>query len=213
MRITRIESTLLRVPTNPPRASPAEERAGRASHIVTLLVQIETDAGLHGLGTVGVQECDACRGVHPAAEEDLEEEAAAVAVRWRARCVQPSVQRGGPGLRELEDPLVGESLLGDLGRRDQPQFLEARELGVDLAAGNGPEVGYRHLGHLGQVVTGRGDEREESQDGVRGGRQAVGLGHVPNRTSPSRNSQARSILGGGEEAVTLGPREARRRQP
>jgi L-talarate/galactarate dehydratase len=50
MRITRIESHLLRVPTSPPRSSPAEERAGRSSHIIVLLVRLETDAGLRGLG-------------------------------------------------------------------------------------------------------------------------------------------------------------------
>jgi L-talarate/galactarate dehydratase len=50
MRITRVDCHLLRVPTSPPRSSPVEERAGRISHIVVLLVRLETDSGLSGLG-------------------------------------------------------------------------------------------------------------------------------------------------------------------
>src|SRR5947199_1401008 len=50
MRITRVDSRLLRVPTSPPRASPAEEKTGRISHIVVLLVRLDTDQGPQGLG-------------------------------------------------------------------------------------------------------------------------------------------------------------------
>src|SRR5688500_10028 len=70
MRITRVESTLLRVPTNPPRASPAEERAGRAGHIVTLLVQLETDAGHTGLGMAYALQGSG-RALHALAVDDL----------------------------------------------------------------------------------------------------------------------------------------------
>jgi L-alanine-DL-glutamate epimerase-like enolase superfamily enzyme len=50
MRITRVETQLLHVPLSRPRASPAEAAAGRLNHIVVLLVQLDTDAGLRGLG-------------------------------------------------------------------------------------------------------------------------------------------------------------------
>jgi L-alanine-DL-glutamate epimerase-like enolase superfamily enzyme len=50
MRITRFESQLLHVPLARPRSSPAEVAAGRLNHIVVLLVHLDTDAGLRGLG-------------------------------------------------------------------------------------------------------------------------------------------------------------------
>jgi L-alanine-DL-glutamate epimerase-like enolase superfamily enzyme len=50
MRITRIDTQLLHVPLSRPRASPAEAAAGRLNHIAVLLAEIETDAGLRGLG-------------------------------------------------------------------------------------------------------------------------------------------------------------------
>jgi L-talarate/galactarate dehydratase len=50
MRITSVESHLLHVPLPRPRASPIEAAAGRLNHIVVLLVQVHTDAGLTGLG-------------------------------------------------------------------------------------------------------------------------------------------------------------------
>jgi L-talarate/galactarate dehydratase len=50
MRIVRIDSKLLHVPLGRPRASPAEAAAGRQNHVVVLLVQVETDDGLRGLG-------------------------------------------------------------------------------------------------------------------------------------------------------------------
>lgn len=50
MRITNVESHLLHVPMSRPRASPTEAASGRLNHIVTLLVELETDAGLRGMG-------------------------------------------------------------------------------------------------------------------------------------------------------------------
>jgi L-talarate/galactarate dehydratase len=50
MRITAIESELLHVPLSRPRASPVEAAAGRLNTINVLLVHIETDAGLRGVG-------------------------------------------------------------------------------------------------------------------------------------------------------------------
>src|ERR1700733_13871850 len=50
MRITAIESELLHVPLSRPRASPAEAASGRLNTINVLLVHVETDAGLRGLG-------------------------------------------------------------------------------------------------------------------------------------------------------------------
>lgn len=50
MRITRVDCDLLNVPLARPRASPMEASAGRLNHIVTLLVQVYTDANRVGLG-------------------------------------------------------------------------------------------------------------------------------------------------------------------
>jgi L-talarate/galactarate dehydratase len=70
MHITRVESHLLRVPTMPPRASPAEEKAGRSSSIVVLLVQVETDAALTGLGFAYALQSSG-RALLAVAEDDL----------------------------------------------------------------------------------------------------------------------------------------------
>ncbi len=50
MRVTRAESQLLHLPLSRPRSSPTEAAAGRLNHVVVLLVHIETDTGLRGLG-------------------------------------------------------------------------------------------------------------------------------------------------------------------
>jgi L-alanine-DL-glutamate epimerase-like enolase superfamily enzyme len=50
MRISRVESQLLRVPLSRPRASPLEAAAGRLNHVVVLLVHVHTTSGLTGLG-------------------------------------------------------------------------------------------------------------------------------------------------------------------
>src|SRR5262249_54872366 len=70
MRITRVDSQLLRVPTSPPRSSPAEETAGRISHIIVLLVHLETDAGLRGLGFAYVLQGSG-RALRAIAEDDV----------------------------------------------------------------------------------------------------------------------------------------------
>ena len=50
MRIDRIDCQLLRIPLSRPRASLDEAAAGRLNTISVLLVHIEVDAGLRGLG-------------------------------------------------------------------------------------------------------------------------------------------------------------------
>src|SRR5205809_6395642 len=70
MRITRVDSQLLHVPTSPSRAAPAEEKAGRISHVVLLVVQLETDAGLTGLGVAYVLQGSG-RALHAIAVDDL----------------------------------------------------------------------------------------------------------------------------------------------
>ncbi len=70
MRITRADCQLLHVPTTPSRSSPAEERAGRLGHIVVLLVQLETDAGLTGIGVAYVLQGSG-RALHAIAIDDL----------------------------------------------------------------------------------------------------------------------------------------------
>src|SRR5215831_5623002 len=70
MRITRVDCQLCRVPTSPPRSSPAEEAVGRISHIVALLVHLETDAGLHGLGFAYVLQGSG-RALRAIAEDDI----------------------------------------------------------------------------------------------------------------------------------------------
>jgi L-alanine-DL-glutamate epimerase-like enolase superfamily enzyme len=70
MRITRADCQLFRVPTTPPRSSPAEVRAGRSGDIVVLLVQLETDAGLTGFGVAYVLQGSG-RALHAIAADDL----------------------------------------------------------------------------------------------------------------------------------------------
>src|SRR5262249_32063490 len=70
MRITRVDSQLLHVPTSPPRSSPAEVKAGRSSHVVLLVVRLETDGGLTGLGVAYVLQGSG-RGLHAVAADDL----------------------------------------------------------------------------------------------------------------------------------------------
>jgi L-alanine-DL-glutamate epimerase-like enolase superfamily enzyme len=70
MRITRLESQLLHVPLSRPRASPAEAAAGRLNHVVVLLVQLDTDAGLRGLGFAYALQGSG-RALHAVAADDL----------------------------------------------------------------------------------------------------------------------------------------------
>jgi L-alanine-DL-glutamate epimerase-like enolase superfamily enzyme len=70
MRITRAECQLLRVPSSPSRSSPAEERAGRSGHITVLLVQLDTNAGLSGLGIAYTLQGSG-RAVHAVAVDDI----------------------------------------------------------------------------------------------------------------------------------------------
>src|SRR4051795_10117902 len=50
MRITHVDTQLLHVPLGRPRASPLESSGGRLNHVVVLLAEVDTDAGLRGLG-------------------------------------------------------------------------------------------------------------------------------------------------------------------
>src|SRR5689334_8693907 len=50
MRITHADVQLLQVPLARPRASLLETAAGRQNHVSVLLVQLDTDSGLRGLG-------------------------------------------------------------------------------------------------------------------------------------------------------------------
>lgn len=50
MKIRQIQANLLEVPTDPPRASPAESRLGRKNTITTLAVQVTTDEDIEGIG-------------------------------------------------------------------------------------------------------------------------------------------------------------------
>ncbi len=70
MRITRIDNHLLHVPLSRPRASPAEAAAGRLNHVVVLLVQLDTDAGLRGLGFAYALQSSG-RALLAVAEDDL----------------------------------------------------------------------------------------------------------------------------------------------
>jgi L-alanine-DL-glutamate epimerase-like enolase superfamily enzyme len=71
MRITHLDSQLLRVPLSRPRASPAEAEAGRLNHVVVLLAQVHTDAGLTGLGFAYALQGSG-RALHAVAVDDLE---------------------------------------------------------------------------------------------------------------------------------------------
>ena len=70
MRITHFDSQLLRVPLSRPRISPSEEQAGRLNHIVVLLVRLDTDAGLSGLGFAYALQSSG-RALHAIAADDL----------------------------------------------------------------------------------------------------------------------------------------------
>jgi L-talarate/galactarate dehydratase len=70
MRITRCDCQLLHVIPSRPRASPAEEKSGRLNHIVTLLVRLETDANLTGLGLAYALQSSG-RALHALAVDDL----------------------------------------------------------------------------------------------------------------------------------------------
>src|SRR5829696_3724263 len=70
MRVTRVESTLLRVPTDPPRASPAEEKAGRSASVAVLLVRLHADGGHVGLGMAYALQGSG-RALLAVAEDDL----------------------------------------------------------------------------------------------------------------------------------------------
>jgi L-talarate/galactarate dehydratase len=70
MRITAIESELLHVPLSRPRASPAEAAAGRLNTINVLLVHVETDAGLRGLGFAYALQGSG-RALHAVAVDDV----------------------------------------------------------------------------------------------------------------------------------------------
>src|SRR5262245_34047745 len=70
MRITRIDCELLRVPLSRPRASPAEAGAGRLNHVMVLLVDLETDADLRGLGFAYTLQGSG-RALHAVAVDDV----------------------------------------------------------------------------------------------------------------------------------------------
>jgi L-alanine-DL-glutamate epimerase-like enolase superfamily enzyme len=70
MRITNIDCQLLRVPMGRPRASPAEAAAGRLNHVVVLLVRLDTEGGLRGLGFAYALQGTG-RGLHAVAVDDL----------------------------------------------------------------------------------------------------------------------------------------------
>jgi L-alanine-DL-glutamate epimerase-like enolase superfamily enzyme len=70
MKITAIDCRLLQVPLSRPRASPREEKAGRLNSLPTLLVQMDTDAGLRGIGYAYLLQSSG-RALHALAEDDL----------------------------------------------------------------------------------------------------------------------------------------------
>jgi L-alanine-DL-glutamate epimerase-like enolase superfamily enzyme len=70
MRITHADCQLLHVPLSRPRASPAEAAAGRLNHVVTLLVELQTDVGLRGLGFAYALQGSG-RGLYAVAVDDL----------------------------------------------------------------------------------------------------------------------------------------------
>jgi L-alanine-DL-glutamate epimerase-like enolase superfamily enzyme len=96
MLITRVESQLLHVPFSRPRASPAEAAAGRLNHVVVLLVQLDTDAGLRGLGFAYALQGSG-RALHAVAVDDLtplvlgedplDHERLATKVYWRLQTI------------------------------------------------------------------------------------------------------------------------------
>jgi L-alanine-DL-glutamate epimerase-like enolase superfamily enzyme len=96
MRIVQIDCQLLRVPLARPRASSAEGAVGRLNEVVVLLVQIDVDAGLRGLGfAYAVQ--GSGRGLYAVAVDDVapllqgedarDHERLAAKVYWRMQTV------------------------------------------------------------------------------------------------------------------------------
>ena len=70
MRITRIDCRLLKVPLSRPRASLNESAAGRLNHVSVLLVRLDVDAGLSGLGFAYTLQGSG-RGLHAVAVDDI----------------------------------------------------------------------------------------------------------------------------------------------
>jgi L-alanine-DL-glutamate epimerase-like enolase superfamily enzyme len=70
MQITRVQIELLRVPMARPRASPTEEAVGRHNHVVALLVRVDTDTGLQGLGFAYTLQGSG-RALHAVAVDDI----------------------------------------------------------------------------------------------------------------------------------------------
>src|SRR4051812_3069067 len=96
MRIARIDCQLLHVPFARPRASPAEAAAGRLNHVAVLLVRVDTDAGLAGVGFAYALQGSG-RALLAVAEDDLaplvlgedplDHERLAAKVYWRLQTV------------------------------------------------------------------------------------------------------------------------------
>jgi L-alanine-DL-glutamate epimerase-like enolase superfamily enzyme len=70
MRITHTTCHLLHVPLSRPRASPAELASGRSNHVVVLVVELDTDAGLRGLGFAYALQSSG-RGLYAVAVDDV----------------------------------------------------------------------------------------------------------------------------------------------
>src|SRR5919198_5589065 len=96
MRITRADCELLRVPLSRPRASPKEESAGRLNQVIVLLVRLDADEGLSGLGFAYALQGSG-RALHAVAVDDLapllvgedplDHERLAAKVYWRTQTV------------------------------------------------------------------------------------------------------------------------------
>src|SRR5881397_1541901 len=97
MRITQLNSHMLRLPLDRPITPPDDARRGGAlDHVFLLLVQLETDAGLHGVGyawsiggggraLLAVAEDDLAPLV--IGEDPLDHERLAAKVYWRLQTV------------------------------------------------------------------------------------------------------------------------------
>ena len=70
MRITAIDCQLLKVPLSRPRASLDEAAAGRLNHVSVLLVRLDVDAGLSGLGFAYALQSSG-RALHAVAVDDI----------------------------------------------------------------------------------------------------------------------------------------------
>ncbi len=70
MRITAIDCQLLKVPLSRPRASLNESAAGRLNHVIVLLVRLDVDAGLSGLGFAYALQGSG-RALHAVAVDDI----------------------------------------------------------------------------------------------------------------------------------------------